>query len=97
MLCRCSVCSALLTLLLGHRTDMKQWWLKSHPYEVNFKMSCPLLVDMFAHMDQKLGMHKATHSVVSIAYLKIACGSLPFSQGHQQGARAARSHPLRTR
>lgn len=38
-------------------TDMKQWWLKSHPYEENYRMSCPLLVDMVTHMEAVLGVY----------------------------------------
>jgi hypothetical protein len=41
---------------MEYRDDMKQWWRKSHPYEENYRMACPLLVEMVHHMDAVLGM-----------------------------------------
>jgi len=38
-------------LIMEFYDDLKQWWQKSYGMELNYRMACPLLADIFAVMD----------------------------------------------
>eukprot|EP01134_Creolimax_fragrantissima_P000635 CFRG0635T1 len=40
--------------IMEYRDDMKQWWQKSYPHEINYHMACPLLADIFKHVEDHI-------------------------------------------
>lgn len=40
--------------IVEYLDELKQWWKKSYGHELNYKIACPLLADMFARMDSVL-------------------------------------------
>ncbi|KAL6079656.1 Multiple inositol polyphosphate phosphatase 1 [Balamuthia mandrillaris] len=55
----CTLFDEELTAIMDYRDDLKQYWLKSYGYPLNYEMACPLMQDMVDAFDKAIAYNGA--------------------------------------